>query len=92
MEICKFFFYTFVYCLLIISIFAAEKNIIGNIKLTSKDIILLKFQMFMNKRLINASDSTPILTMIVYQNIFYEVKINDNNDINIYLTGIMNEK
>ena len=93
MEICKFFFFNiFVYCLLISSIFAEEKNIFDNIKLTPKDIILLKFQTFMNKRVTNASDSTPILTMIVYQNIFYEVEINKNNDINIYLTGIMDKK
>ena len=76
MEICKFFFNIFVYCLLISSIFAEEKNIFDNVKLTPKDIILLKFQTFMNKRVTNASDSTPILTMIVYQNIFYEVEIN----------------
>ncbi len=69
----------------------ADKIDLENKFIPLKDFIILKFDLFLKNNIQNLIRGGGI-TGIAYQNVYYEVKFNQKNMIEISMKGVMNKK
>ena len=86
----KFKFYLLLLIFVNFELSANDLNLKKNF-IPLKDFIILKYELFFKENVKNIFQGGGVFG-VAYQNINYDIKINDNDEINIFINAIMDKK